>query len=80
MPKRKTRVMYLPTVDGEPARFDGHQLCPVPTYAQNRFHAVLPPTLREVRQQINASIAFRRLRGSFFRMEYGYVRVEVSDA
>lgn len=75
---KKPRVMYLPTLDGRPARFDGNQLCFVDASTHGRFNAVLLPSLTEVRRQIKATRRWRRKEMYREDWAYHYVRVEVS--
>lgn len=64
---------YIPTVGGHPARFDGYQLC---VGGGRGFKVVVLPSLRAVRQQIEASIRNRkRDKLDADRSDYGYVLV-----
>jgi hypothetical protein len=70
-----TRILgYFPTIKGEPARFNGEQIC----YCNNfSFPVVLTPTRREVHRQIRKSVAFTRSIGCGSGLkDYGIQRVE----
>ncbi len=68
--------MYIPTIDGKPARFDEEQLC-----FCSRSFAVRPvASRRTVNRQIARTLAFRRERGYAEpqeRKRYSCVPVEV---
>lgn len=71
---RHGTALYLPTIDGKPARFDGDQLC----YVTKRWPAVPVRSRQAVVAQIRRTRTFRTRYGyGFERHRYDYVRVEV---
>jgi hypothetical protein len=78
--RASTRMMYMHTIDGRPAFYEGADgqvvFAPVGRYA--RAGAVLVPNLQQVRQEQRASTKWRIAHGfNIDGFDYGYVRVEV---
>jgi hypothetical protein len=63
---------YIPTIDGEPGRFDGYQIC----FCCRSYPAKLEPSLRIVRRQITRTINNRTRDGMLGAdTRYGVLRV-----
>jgi len=62
---------YIHTLDGQPATFDGGQVCFASYYGEpNR----LATSLKQIREEQQASKTLRRSEGSEDACEYGYRR------
>lgn len=74
---RKTKY-YMHTINGKPAIFDGDQVC----YGHQGMNiAKLPTSLKELRDEQAASIAWRRRQGfSDCVGSYGYLRLAEWEA
>lgn len=65
---------YMHLIDGEPARFDGEQIC----YAdKRRFPVKLVDSLIQIRKEQRKSKAYRKAHGFHDSDGYGYAKVIV---
>lgn len=71
------KTIYIHTIDDKPAAFDGEQLCFLGGYSTWGEPCY---SLRELRQQQQASIRYRRQIGAQDELDdkYGYVRLRAS--
>lgn len=67
---------YMHTIDGKPAFFHGGQICFVRQGVA--MSELLVPTLRQIRREQQAAIAYRREKG-WRVFGYDYIRVRVDN-
>lgn len=71
------KSMYVHLLDNQPAFFDDGQIC----FATHgiEFERLLVPTLRQIRREQQATIAYRNTLGWKDGFKYSYLRVTVKQ-
>lgn len=68
-------TIYIHTIDGHPAMFDGDQICFANFYGPGNTPCY---SLQEIRSQQQKSKTYRRKRNFDDSMKYGYVRYRIN--
>ena len=69
--------IYIHTIDGKPAMFDGDQICFARHYGPGNKPCY---SLKEIRRQQEATFKYREERGYTYKVgEYGYIRYRIKE-